>query len=67
MLHLVFGSYGCDPLLGHGSIAGGHPVGGTVKGVEVVGGGGVGGSDSLRQGCYMLGHVSRDDEVINVC
>jgi hypothetical protein len=26
MLPLVFESYGCDPLLGHGSTAGGHPV-----------------------------------------
>ncbi len=27
MLPLLFGSYACDPLLGPGSIAGGHPVG----------------------------------------
>ncbi len=26
MLPLHFGAYGCDPLLGPGSIAGGHPV-----------------------------------------
>jgi hypothetical protein len=26
MLPLLFGAYGCDPLLGPGSIAGGHPV-----------------------------------------
>jgi hypothetical protein len=26
MSPLVFGAYGCDPFLGPGSIAGGHPV-----------------------------------------
>jgi hypothetical protein len=45
MLPLHFGAYGCDPLLGPGSIAGGHPVvlGTAVRVEETRVGWGVGG------------------------
>ncbi len=34
MLPVVFGSYGCDPLLGPGSIAGGPPCGNNRAGIN---------------------------------
>jgi hypothetical protein len=46
MSPLLFGAYGCDPLLGHGSIAGGHPV---VLLVLQTGGGGDGNGKKLEE------------------